>query len=84
MNAYLSVLRCIKDEKQSHASIGKFGKPCKSFEEAELVLDAAFESVARILYDRAERRRWNGAENGYKLPSATRFASICRVMAGGK
>ena len=79
-----TVLRCIPHGKRIHASISKYGLPCKSFEEAELVLDAAFESVARILCTRAESNRWNGAKNCRRLPSVTSFANICRVTADGK
>ena len=83
-NGLYTVLRCIKGENRMPASIGKYGQPCKSFAEAELVLDAAFESTARIICSRAERMRWNGAKNCDRLPSVTNFANICRVTADGK
>ncbi|MBR2895754.1 MAG: WG repeat-containing protein [Oscillospiraceae bacterium] len=81
-NGTYTVLRCIRGDESTPARIEKFGKPCKSFEEAELVLDAAFESTARILCDRAESRRWNGSGSCEQLPSATKDANICRVSAG--
>lgn len=83
-NGLYTVLRCIKGEKRILASIGKYGQPCQSFDEAELVLDSAFESTARILCSRAERMRWNGAKHCDRLPSVTKFANICRVSIDGK
>ncbi len=77
-----TVLRCVPGDDLYLPEITPFGVPCDSVEMAQGLVDVACESVARVLYDRAELRRWLGAGDAPTDCELAQRTKIGRIRIG--
>lgn len=77
-----SVLRCIPGDDLHLPEITPFGVPCDSREMAQALVDVACESAARVLHDRAERRRWLGTGESPTENELAQRTTVGRIKVG--